>query len=602
MLGKLASLKMVAHDLGAKAGVIPAQPDPVLDALSVRCAAARRRADSRRAAAAAYARAARALAEAAGVLVTELQEDAEEGEEVKNVVGVVGGMMGGVGREAEGYAGWARKAAELELGGVGERVESLKARKVAVDAVRGRVARAERKGGGGSVGEGRAELEVLREAARMELQRYRAEREEVRRMFDRVAEDVKGGRRRAGRVLVDGLTGALLEATGLVEESAGAEGGAGSGYRGRVDWLGLADDLRLARSLKYSDPTVVELLPNCRNVRPAVLPRSTLRCMTFRAPCESGADGPVLHWAAPEVDAKLGTIHGEDEEGEHEVAWVQYIVVKGTNMRNMKHLLLDFSVGLVRDDSLGCSLHCGFYEAGTELAAHAAKELDPALPVRVIGHSLGGAAAAIAALLLRRDGYSIEGLHLYGTPRFIDADGAALLERVFGTALLRVAHYDDVVRTLPPPGRARYRHAGRLVLLHTDDSVWSLDESPEAEPARGVASGSRGFAAHRTSFYEAAIARQVARVLGEPEPVRGAAEAAIAAEVAAADTIAKYVGRRDGVSDRYDKPAPSPSPATNRRRLEALEAPPPVVEDGDASANEWDYERERKHVSQRERL
>jgi hypothetical protein len=125
--------------------------------------------------------------------------------------------------------------------------------------------------------------------------------------------------------------------------------------------------------------------------------------------------------------------------------------------------------------------------------------------------SMGGAAACICAMFLQRDGFIFESMHTFGAPRFTDHAGADVFRNLFGTLLLRVCHYHDIVRTRPAP--SRFRHVGRLVVFHEDDAVWYLAESPTLEPAQN-ASFSKGFNSHRTSTYADCVRRQLDRILG----------------------------------------------------------------------------------------
>lgn len=158
----------------------------------------------------------------------------------------------------------------------------------------------------------------------------------------------------------------------------------------------------------------------------------------------------------------------------------------------------------------------------------------------------------ICALLLERDGFTIDYVHAYGSPMFTDATGASVVNSLLGTKLLRIAQYEDVVRTFPPQTRGGFQHCGRVVILHEDDSVWYFADSPAIEPAQGVSvSSSKGFNIHRTSQYSLAVGRQIARIFG----TKGApTEAAMAAAVADADSAARVsasIGDDAGVIERF---------------------------------------------------
>jgi len=264
---------------------------------------------------------------------------------------------------------------------------------------------------------------------------------------------------------------------------------------------------------------------------------------------------------------------------------VTYIVVRGTDFRNFKHIAMDLATRLEPDERLGVRLHRGFREAGYELyhtltgrnpwgggaaaapaptpaagtgagagarvglpegvppsaeltssarpatsgdrgsagsaaslgsaqpgpptpplalpaVGGAASTAPPLLPpggrLRIVGHSLGGAAGILLALLLQADGYTVDAVTAVGAPRLTDPAGAAVLADAL-PGLLRVAAYADVVRTLPPG--VRYRHFGRSVLLHDDGGVWEVPTpAPVAEPARYWSAGA-ALRAHRTGHY-----------------------------------------------------------------------------------------------------
>lgn len=166
---------------------------------------------------------------------------------------------------------------------------------------------------------------------------------------------------------------------------------------------------------------------------------------------------------------------------------------------------------------------------------------------------MGAAAVCICALLLERDGFCVEYVHAYGSPMFTDATGASIFNRALGTKLLRVAQYEDVVRTMPPRSRGGFQHCGAVVLIHEDDSVWYLPESPAMEPARGVSmSSSKGFNVHRTSQYSLAVGRQIARLLGSKGSPTEVAAAAADADAAAAARIAANIRARDGSSGQLE--------------------------------------------------
>lgn len=125
---------------------------------------------------------------------------------------------------------------------------------------------------------------------------------------------------------------------------------------------------------------------------------------------------------------------------------------------------------------------------------------------------MGGAAACICAMMLHKDGFSVDSLHVFGIPRFTNPAGAEKFGHVFGDRLLRVCHYNDVIRNLPPISHG-YKHVGRVVIMHDDDTVWYFDKSPLVEPVQNI-SHTVGFEVHRTSHHAKCVQRQIALLLG----------------------------------------------------------------------------------------
>lgn len=168
-----------------------------------------------------------------------------------------------------------------------------------------------------------------------------------------------------------------------------------------VDWFDLADELQLLTSLKCQDDEIAEIFHTCSAVEPALLPRKDLRCMTLRIIADSAGEISPFTDAVRRLEHRLGGQKplyrrlSSPDLLEHVVdiddktSWshrqVQYIVAKGTNFRNLKHVMLDLNCAFVLDQRLGCNFHKGFYEAGLELYHHVVSRLDRQIPVRIVG-------------------------------------------------------------------------------------------------------------------------------------------------------------------------------------------------------------------------
>jgi len=103
----------------------------------------------------------------------------------------------------------------------------------------------------------------------------------------------------------------------------------------------------------------------------------------------------------------------------------------------------------------GCTVDQGFYNSWLEARTGVLAVLkttaaaNPSYKVVIVGHSLGGAIAAIAAAELRNAGTSSD-LYTYGQPRI---GGLTVSNYITNQNLggnFRVTHYDDPVPRLPP--------------------------------------------------------------------------------------------------------------------------------------------------------
>lgn len=103
----------------------------------------------------------------------------------------------------------------------------------------------------------------------------------------------------------------------------------------------------------------------------------------------------------------------------------------------------------------GCTVDEGFYtswkeaSAGVTAALKATAAANPSYKVVVVGHSLGGAIAAIATAEIRNGGTNAD-LYTYGQPRFAGSTLSNYITTQNKGWNFRVTHYDDPVPRLPP--------------------------------------------------------------------------------------------------------------------------------------------------------
>ena len=146
-------------------------------------------------------------------------------------------------------------------------------------------------------------------------------------------------------------------------------------------------------------------------------------------------------------------------------AKVQYIVVRGTY--DDTTLKEDFDVKVRDDRTTKIPIHSGFDADAIAVWADAQPYVKNGYQTYVVGHSLGGAVAAILGIYMIEDGYKVDKIYTYGQPRFTTTEGVAKLGFL---PLLRVVDENDLVPLLPPGGMGsqkygRYQHVGPEVIL-----------------------------------------------------------------------------------------------------------------------------------------
>lgn len=192
-------------------------------------------------------------------------------------------------------------------------------------------------------------------------------------------------------------------------------------------------------------------------------------------------------------------------------AKIQYIVSRGTN--NFKNMVEDGKYIKVKDKKTGIYMHKGFQESAAETYDAVLPLLQKDRKIRITGHSLGGAEAAILHLYLITDGYPVEGTITFGQPRFTNRDGEQKFENLplssesmetfgqpdftdkdgekkfQGLPLLRVVDEKDLVPLVPPTtlisyfDHGPYRHLGYEILLLDKEYYCLLDEREASNPS-----------------------------------------------------------------------------------------------------------------------
>jgi len=133
----------------------------------------------------------------------------------------------------------------------------------------------------------------------------------------------------------------------------------------------------------------------------------------------------------------------------------------------------DLEIKLVPDGILGIPLHHGFQRDALSIYNDAIPHLRKDFPLRITGHSLGGAVAMILAAYFENQGYTVERLVTFGQPKFAAEQPSETILSV----TTRVVNDLDVVPMVPPHTVARqYQHFAIEVILREGQDYVFLNE------------------------------------------------------------------------------------------------------------------------------
>lgn len=149
----------------------------------------------------------------------------------------------------------------------------------------------------------------------------------------------------------------------------------------------------------------------------------------------------------------------------------QTLSVRGTAAK--PNVWEDVETALVPDSLLGIPLHRGFQRDAKAIFDDARPHLRKDLRLRLTGHSLGGAVAAILAEYYAKEGYRVERLVTFGQPRVATKATVEDLDELLAVTT-RVVNDLDVVPMIPPYTDIRpYQHfSSEVILLAGPDYVF----------------------------------------------------------------------------------------------------------------------------------
>jgi len=166
----------------------------------------------------------------------------------------------------------------------------------------------------------------------------------------------------------------------------------------------------------------------------------------------------------------IGTVRGKK---------LQEVYILGTT--NFTNLLHDLNTKHVMHKKLGIMIHKGFADFAKAVYDDIIPRIDVKKRLVICGHSLGGAAAVILALMLRVDEFPVNRVFAFGQPKFTDFEGVDTYKDL---EVLRIINEGDVIPQLPPDGLdardQQFRHLGREVIL-LDGRHYSQNREHAAE-------------------------------------------------------------------------------------------------------------------------
>jgi len=159
---------------------------------------------------------------------------------------------------------------------------------------------------------------------------------------------------------------------------------------------------------------------------------------------------------------------------------------RGTSSKN--NLLIDLDAMPEHVAGFPWCLHAGFHKAYAAARPLWNYDLISSYPLLIVGHSLGGALATLAACDVQAGGLPLA-VRTFGSPRVGDQDFVdAFNKRV--PDCIRVRHDEDLVPTVP--GGFGYEHVKTLLHLNDDgtevgklagfwERLWELDRQTAAD-------------------------------------------------------------------------------------------------------------------------
>lgn len=149
----------------------------------------------------------------------------------------------------------------------------------------------------------------------------------------------------------------------------------------------------------------------------------------------------------------------------------QIIAIRGT--ANVENAIVDMAFILLDDEHTGIKLHQGFSKPSGDIYEKIKPLLNKNYRINTTGHSLGGAAALILAMMVDADNFNVGKAITFGQPKVTNISGSRKYSHLDVT---RVVMPKDMVPLAPPfdptdmMDLSIYWHIGTEVILYEDNT------------------------------------------------------------------------------------------------------------------------------------
>ncbi|MGI0483987.1 lipase family protein [Pantanalinema rosaneae CENA516] len=155
------------------------------------------------------------------------------------------------------------------------------------------------------------------------------------------------------------------------------------------------------------------------------------------------------------------------------------LAFRGTERSALKDWMTNIDVAQIPD--FGGNVHRGFtlalYSVLHQIQSTLTRFRDNHQPLFITGHSLGGALATLATVILEEMNYSVQATYTFGSPRVGDRSFSQAFDQKFWFRTFRFVNHNDVVTRVAPRqfGRFDYDHVGQCLYFDAAGQLHQAD-------------------------------------------------------------------------------------------------------------------------------